>query len=198
MTPENNNLAIEDTKSLTLAEKLANKKRSNKTGEVALLLDESSSMSIFIEPGKSRIQALMNIVKDIPGDPFTIAFASDCRIISKSEALTAGGGTSMASAFKLAKENGYDRVMIVTDGEAGDPTAALIEATGMDIGIMYVGSGDPPEFLQKLAALSGHVVTAEDLKKQKEITGKLTLLLGAGSDNKDPDKIGGNKGPIIL
>jgi hypothetical protein len=56
---------------------------------------------------------------------------------------------------------------------------------------MYVGKPElKPEFLDQLARCSGTLVTTEDLKKVKEVTGKVQLFLSAAKVKKD--------GPICL
>jgi hypothetical protein len=43
---------------------------------------------------------------------------------------------------------------------------------------MYIGPGEKPDFLDKLAALSGGFATKEDLTKPKLLADKVTKLLG--------------------
>jgi hypothetical protein len=53
----------------------------------------------------------------------------------------------------------------------------------MNVKIMYVGSGTRPAFLDRLAKASGGVATTDDLKEQKQLTDKITLLLTPAVDD---------------
>lgn len=161
---------------LTLKERLA-LKRQPLAGGACLLLDVSSSMSISIEPGERRIDALRKIVAAIPGNPPTYAFADNIRKIQKSEVPNPCGFTYMGVAFTALKLEGHKSVIMVTDGEASDKTAALQAVEGLTVQIMYVGSGPEPEFLKELAKKAGGFCTLENLRKPKELAEKITRLL---------------------
>ena len=183
MTPNNElektNQKIQkpQTSNLTLAQRL----QLNKIAK-ALLLDVSGSMMSECEPGCSRIEALRNIVSNLPAVGRIFAFNNSCHPCLKDAIPNPSGGTFMANAFEHIKAKGISQVVLITDGEANDKANALASVVGLTVEILYVGPGDTPEFLLKLAKVAGgKVCTKEDLSKQKELTGKLTLMLEAGS-----------------
>ena len=177
---------IKQESNLTLVQKLKRLKNSP-----TLLLDTSGSMCFEIEPGVRRIDALRNIVKDLQAVNI-YSFSSECQRITRDTIPDPSGSTYMSKAFRLLKENGVKNIILLTDGECDsyDAETALEQAKGLNIQIMYIGSGEAPEFLKKLAACSGSFCTIEDLKKPKELTEKLRLLI-SGPENE-------NKGTIIL
>jgi len=157
-----------------------------------LVLDISSSMNIAIEPEKRRIDALRDIVKALSVRPPTIVFSDQARLLASNEDIpNPSGGTYMERAFSLAKQNGYKNLLLITDGEASKENFALEAAQSLNVQIMYVGSGNYPQFLEDLAAQSGSFCTIEDLTKPKELGEKIRLLLSAGDGEI-------NKGPICL
>jgi hypothetical protein len=176
----------------TLAERLAARRIILSTGK-CLLLDTSASMSIDIEPGQSRIDALREIVKAIHGDIPTFHFGSQCFKIDKNKIPDPSGYTAMHKAFEAAKAEGFKSVLLITDGEPDSEDAALNAANGLNIQIMYVGSGKKPEFLDKLAKACGNYCTVDDLKEPAKLTEKIQLYLSAGSEK--PSEA---RGPICL
>jgi hypothetical protein len=183
-------LIKEDEKKLTLTERLEMKKQNKSKG---LILDISGSMTDEIEPGFRKIDALRDIVKELKGGFTTIVFNSHACVKENRKIPEPSGGTVMSSAFKLTKENGIREAIMITDGDCNqfDKEAALHEVEGLKLQIMYVGKPElKPEFLDQLARCSGTLVTTEDLKKVKEVTGKVQLFLSAAKVKKD--------GPICL
>jgi hypothetical protein len=141
-----------------------------------------------VEPGKSKIEALRDIVTNIECSAI-YAFNDTCVKIDKDNIPNPSGGTYMANAFKYVKAEGFHDALLLTDGEANDKDAALSEVgDDFKVQIMYIGAGPKPDFLNQLAAKAGSFCTIEDLKKPKELTEKVQLLLGAGK----------NEGPICL
>lgn len=155
---------------LSLKERIA-LKRSRK----ALLLDISSSMNTEIEPGKTRLDALKDIVSGIPTETLKIAFNSYAYTVNEMP-LHGSGATKMSLAIEMAKSMGYKAALMITDGEATDKLAALESIKGFDLQTMYVGSGERPAFLDQLSRKA----TTEDLKMMKELTAKIVLLLEEG------------------
>ena len=176
--------------SLSLVERL--KARKVALSNKVLLLDVSSSMSISIEPGKSRIDALREIVQSIAGKPVTIVFSTDARIASKDSIPDPDGCTYMSKAFNLAKDQGFKEALLITDGEASDKDEALNAVENLKVQIMYVGGVERPTFLDELASKAGSFATTEDLKCTKAIAEKVRLLLGSGEETET------KKGPICL
>lgn len=180
-----NELTKEDNKNLTLKERLEMRKLSRKT---CLILDISASMNSYIEPGMSKISALRDIVSGIRGNPICIMFSTEARIGDKDHIPDPRGCTNMSPAFVLAKDQGFKEALMITDGEASDRERALKVVEGLKLQIMYVGAGPAPDFLNQLASKAGSFCTIEDLKKPKELTNKIQLLLDSGN----------KKGNIIL
>ena len=183
-----NEIQQDGKRSLTLSERLALKRGITK---FAILCDDSGSMFTDVEPGQSRIDVLRNIVKELADAPI-IVFSDDARIADKNSIPEPCGGTYFSKALQLAKDHGILNVVLLTDGAnaKSDEAITLEIAKGMNIRIMYIGTGERPEFLSKLANQSGSFATTEDLKKPKEIKEKIQLLLDAGKQEQ--------KGPICL
>lgn len=158
----------------------------------ALLLDISGSMQSDCEPGLTKIQALRDIVSNLKGNHKVYAFNTSCHPCLKTAIPDPTGGTYMAGAFDALKQQGIRSVVMITDGEAQDKQAALDAVKGLTLQIMYVGPGQKPSFLDELAkAGNGGFCTVEDLKQQKELTEKITLLIEGCSGNEQ-------RGPICL
>jgi len=180
---DNNNIQ-KTTSTLTLSQRMAARKLNNNT---VLLLDVSGSMYSDIEPGKSKISALRDIVSNIPGSPVIFAFNDSTQGCTKNTVLNPCGGTKMSQALEHLKLRGHNKIIMITDGEAQDKEQTLISAAGMSIQILYIGAGQKPDFLDKLcaAAANGSFATKEDLKQTKELSAKLQLLLDSGEKTKD-------------
>jgi len=175
---------------LSLAERLKERKLGKKT---CLLLDISGSMCALIEPEHRAIDALRNIVQGIVGNLVCITFNSQARLGTKNDIPEPSGGTVMSNAINLAKDQGFKEAIMITDGKDNsyDEEAALLATENFNLRIMYVGPGEKPEFLDKLAKKAGSFCTVEDLKKPKELTSKIQLLLADGNSET-------KKGPICL
>lgn len=167
------------TSSLSLKDRL-NVKRNMP----CILADISGSMSSNCEPGCRKIDALRSIIADLDGDPDVFAFHSRVDKVAKDYIPEPQGSTFMGRAFAHLKREGFRKVVMITDGEATDKDDALIEVEGLELKILYVGAGNKPSFLDDLAAKAGGFCSKEDLKFQKELTGKIQGLLGParGSD----------------
>lgn len=171
---------IQKTSSLSLAERLKAVKSFNSS--IVLLLDISGSMCSDVEPGQSRLDTLKKIVTSLVGKPRLIAFNNFAVEIIDVNLLEARGGTHMSRAIICAKELGFKSAIMLTDGDASrsDEELAINEVKDFNLQIMYIGSGEKPEFLNRLATKG--FATKEDLTKPKELTEKIQLLLGAGGD----------------
>lgn len=186
MTSENS-VANTYYKNLSLTERMKVKK----SQPPCLLLDTSGSMATEIEFGLSRIDALRDIVKGLQGSFRTFHFGSNTEEITQDKIPDPSGGTNLAGALAFIKHKGFTRALLITDGRPNSAAAALEEAKGMSLSIMYVGPHPKPQFLDDLAAACSGTCTVEDLTKTKEITEKVQLLLNTG------EKIN-QGGPIIL
>jgi hypothetical protein len=171
---------------MTLAERLK-AKTAFLGSDTVILCDTSSSMNTEIEPGKSRITALQDILKSLHGKLNLIEFNNYAMKVN--EISIPYGMTYYSEAFKLAKSLGFKNALMLTDGECSgnDKNDAIAESKELNLQIMYIGSGERPSFLDELGATS---VTVQDLRKGKEIAGKIQLLLGSPEETK--------KGPICL
>lgn len=173
---------------LTLSEKLKIKRKK------LLIIDISGSMNEEIEPGMTKIDAVRDIVKSIIGNK--IVFNSAAALLDINEEIPdPSGNTIMSKAFKLAKSLKYKEAIMLTDGNnvSYDQEIALNEVgEGMlKLQIMYIGTGERPAFLDRLAAKAGGFCTTEDLKMTKELETKLQLLLGSSD-------VSLSKNPICL
>lgn len=161
----------------SLAERFKSKAIST---DACLLLDISGSMSSDCEPGRSKIEALRDIIKGIIGNPTLYAFDSRVEKVDKNSIPAPHGSTFMGRAIERAKADGFTSAIMITDGEASDPDDALNSVKDFKLQVMYVGPGPRPPFLDKLA--SGFV-SSHNLSQPKEISEKIQLLLNPGSDN---------------
>ena len=169
-----NELEKQDNTGMTLSERLRSKRE-----EKVLLCDYSGSMGWDCEPGYKRIEALRDTLKEIPNKTRIYAFNTSTRPVKDANDIpNPQGGTRMAQAFEYLKREGVKSIILLSDGAANDPTQALAAAAGLSIQIMYIGPGEKPDFLDKLAALSGGFATKEDLTKPKLLADKVTKLLG--------------------
>lgn len=148
----------------------------------ALLLDTSGSMNWSVEPGQTRIGALRNIVNNLKMAGNIYYFNDVCQACLKDAIPNPAGGTMMSVAFNYLKSQGIKKVIMITDGEAVDKVEALNAVIGLELQVMFVGSGEVPEFLNELVRVSGgSFATKENLTLPKELTAKIQLLLGAGT-----------------
>lgn len=171
---------IKPYEELTLLERYK-KRKSNK----ALLLDVSSSMSIHIEPGQKRIDALRNIVKNIHHRMF--AFNTEVKDCFAGSVPDPSGGTWLSPALERLKELGIAEAVVLTDGEVNveDQAKTLESVKGIKLQVLYIGSGPEPEFLSKLARETGGSCTVEDLTQQAELEERVIKLLGPVSEEKE-------------
>jgi len=157
-----------------------------KRNATALILDLSSSMNEDCEPGRTKLEALYDIVAGLTGQFDIICFNDSAWKCSKDEIPTNGKGcTYMSTAIHLCKTEGIKAAIMITDGDASDKSSTLGAATGFGLQIMFVGGGKKPAFLDELAKKCGGYCTKDDITLTKEITAKVQLLLGSGETKKD-------------
>jgi hypothetical protein len=173
-------LTLNTNRNLTLSERLSLKK----SGRV-LLLDVSGSMSSDCEPGKTKIDALREVVAGIKYQPKMFAFSSDTAECDKDTIPRPNGGTRLGRALAYMKDKGHDKIIVITDGMVDDPDLCLEMAKKTNIQIFYIGVGEKPKFLEELAAAAGgNFCTKEDISAgARELQGKLQLLLGPGDSS---------------
>lgn len=168
-------LTIRDDEHLSLRDRLRLKKNAP-----VLLLDVSGSMSEWLEPNRTKIDALKDIVNNINVPVELFAFSSHVEPVTKDSIGSPRGGTRLSPALKeLIKRNKKD-VVIITDGnvELHDQTESLdLAMQGFSFKILYVGLGEPPDFLKQLGKFGSGFCKKEDLKFTKELTDKVIKLL---------------------
>lgn len=124
-------------------------------GRPVILLDRSGSMAAMMRNGASRLENALEAVKDAAGGALILAFGSSVEEVSDVRGLFPSGSTAMHLAFSEAKRRGASRVAIVTDGEPDSPAMALEAARGLRVSIVFIGDGEPTEFLRDLADQTG-------------------------------------------
>lgn len=149
----------------------------------ALLLDVSGSMAEDCEPGRTKIEALREIVPTV-GAAAMYAFADAVSRIHSSAIPGPGGQTMMAPVFRRAKRDKHQSVVLITDGCATDPEAEVLDAAvGLHLDIFYVGPAPKPDLLDKLAKQCGGQAHQASLRKTKELAVAIRGLLGPGGRN---------------
>jgi hypothetical protein len=138
-------------------------------------------MNSYCEPGHKKIDALRSIVASLKTIPAMYAFNDTCVKLLTRDIPAPYGGTRLSVALNKIKADGHRKAIIVTDGEVDhyDQELSLNLAKEIELKVLYVGVGDEPEFLKKLAKLSGGFCTKEDLTKPKELEMKLAGLIEA-------------------
>lgn len=161
---------------LTLTEKLHLHRSS-----VALILDTSGSMNSDCEPGLSKIQALRNIVQSLPQENNFWWFNTNFGNCTKDTIPNPSGSTYLGKILQHLQNTGQKNAVVITDGDISDKALTISAVKGMNLKIMYVGSGNRPAFLDTLAKACGGFATTEDLKQTKQLAKKIQLLLGPTS-----------------
>jgi|SRR5579864_878135 len=151
-----------------------------------IVVDTSFSMASDVEPGQTKYEAVIAILKGLNGNPKVWAFSDHVRETTIDELEKAGphGGTVLSPVLQRMKDQGYREAVVITDGEVNDydQDASLKAVEGLVLKVLYVGPGEKPEFLEKLANASGGFCDKDDLHFVSELTGKVQLLLGETPD----------------
>jgi len=145
-----------------------------------LLLDTSISMDDDDGAGR-RIELLCEAVEAVNMSVPMFSFSSQThRVESVAELLNLGGCTFFGQAFQHIKRQGYSSAVFITDGECHDSEAALREAKGLHLDIVYVGPEPMPAILRRLSEVSYQgTLQIGDLKKPVELGSRLAGLLAS-------------------
>ena len=130
--------------------------------DAVIIVDVSGSMGAHdSRNGQMRydvaIQELATLQASMPGKLAIIAFSSSVEFVPGGEPEFEGGGTDLAGALRFPKICDVEdiKMVVISDGEPGDPTTALHVAGTIkaSISTVYVGpeGGRGAAFLEKLA-----------------------------------------------
>jgi hypothetical protein len=173
-----------------------------------LAVDISGSMEGPVEAtGNRKIDELRNVVRELNGDGepvpmigFGIAVLGGVAVPNQVAVIETipepQGNTPIGAAIRLAKAEGANHIVVVSDGGATDDAIEAAQAFGGPIDVYYVGDkGDYGErIMQEIARVSGGQCNTTTLGKPKELASGIRGLLTAG-----PLQItGGDNGPILL
>ena len=136
--------------------------------DALVIVDTSGSMAANDSRGrKSRyevaLEELAKLQASMPGKVAVVAFSDSVEFVPGGVPMLMGGGTDLAGALRFARlaDGAGMRFVVVSDGIADDPDAAIYE-TGLfeaPISSVYVGPENDRDggraFLQRLARESG-------------------------------------------
>lgn len=151
--------------------------------KVCLLLDVSGSMGDPAEPGIRKIDALRRVVRDLSA-PSIFAFSRSCKRVTRETIPEPDGGTALHLAFARIKSAGMTRSVLITDGLPDDEDAAIREAQGLALDILYVGPAPKPDFLDRLARAAkpgsrADQATLAGTAATPQLRQRVQLMLGA-------------------
>jgi hypothetical protein len=142
-----------------------------KNPKIALLADTSGTMI------GSPIIKLRELIAGF-NNFRRFVFDTTCRELDPSQEVgEAGGFTDMAAAFRLLKSEGIQHTVMITDGQPNSEKDALREAIGLKIDVLYVGPEPAPEFLEKLANMTGGNYRASSLHDVLKLDTQIRGLL---------------------
>ena len=196
--------------------------RVKQTENSFLLIDCSGSMSEKMRNGRERISGLREVVsqvqsqKQVPmvafgprmveGKPVTydMIYSGEADRLQAlpwgfvTEVPDPGGNTPLKEAIEFARVQGAGRLVVISDGEPGDPQGCMEAARmfGGRIDVIFVGDeGDMGSiFLERLAESTGGQRYQGDLTDPKMLSGAVVgLLMGevletVGDDEPDVDE----------
>lgn len=154
---------------------------------VMLLLDGSSSMNHLLKNGLTRMTALGAAVREVQAEfacPM-IAFTAG-RAFFVSDAPASGkGGTPLLAAIDLALKKGATRLVVVSDGMPGDPTACIARVVDAKVRTDVIFVGNPDDygrgFMQEISAATGGKEFLGDLSEQRALKNAIVGLLEGGA-----------------
>lgn len=145
----------------------------NPRATTGLLLDVSYSMN---GDPINKMRALAEGLRQFR----TFTFSDRCRELMPNEAVgEVEAGTKMHTAFAHVKASGIVHCVIITDGQPDDEGAALTQAMGLQVDVLYVGPAPAPPFLEKLANATGGKYGQASLDALKELETRVRGLLPA-------------------
>lgn len=160
----------------------------HETSKHNLLIDVSGSMEDHVyEEGKDRRESttkraiLEDLLTKLPEGITKFAFSYSVKEFTGTLPFE-GAGTRMDNAFRVMKDKGKRELVLITDGMPDNAESALEESKGLKIDIIYIGPQPQPDFLSKLAGMTGGTFTNINLIKAgatKELENKIQLLLNA-------------------
>lgn len=151
-------------------------------GSTCLLLDVSGSMAESCEPGRSKIEALREIVITLRCAAI-YAFADRAAPCAATAIPEPGGQTMMSLAFQRAKRDRHTACVLITDGLPSElEDDVLRAAAGLRIEIFYVGPSPKPAILDRLARAGKGTAHQSSLRAdaRKMLTTKIAGLIEAG------------------
>lgn len=162
---------------MSLFQTLKPKPKSSAGSSCCLLLDISGSMDITVatesEDGLEprRIDLLFRAVRDTPECSGLKAFMFNTRCYpvecipdpAQSASFVPTGSTNLEDAFMTVKAAGFYNAILVTDGVPDSAEKSLAAASGMKLGIIYIGNPPVPLFLQRLAEATNGTFQIADL-----------------------------------
>lgn len=152
-----------------------------------VIVDTSGSMNTHDDLPQTRYERACNelaaLQNSMPGKIAVLAFSDQVMFCPDGIPYQYGGGTDLAKALKFAKLADLPgmRMILISDGEPNDPSAALEVAKTFKtkIDVIYIGNESLPtgrNFLQKLAnATGGQTVTADRAQHLLETATRLLL-----------------------
>jgi CBS domain-containing protein len=201
-----NNKLIRMAEKTTAIKSLKDLVRARTSENSALLIDVSGSMAAFMRNGKTRIAGLREVVAglqskratpmiafglkaDVPMHPLEPMVQSE-EVGFVTEVPDAHGGTPMGAAIRMAAQNGFGRLVVISDGGPTDDAMGAAMEFGGRIDVIFVG--DPGSsgsaFLDAMAKATGGQRFEGDLSDVKEITGAVVgLLNGEVLEEEDDD-----------
>lgn len=168
---------------------------------INLLVDASGSMNDGMRNGKTKMQGLQEVVTDLKSKrPLKmIAFGGrrGGAYLCDDGVPHAGGGTPLHLAIDLAKQQGFGRVIVISDGQPDSKELAMQAARnfGGQIDVVYVGDPFDPNqpwidgemFLRTLAESTGGSEFHGDLSQPKELSKGIIGLLVQGTPEEDEE-----------
>lgn len=156
--------------------------------DVMVIVDVSGSMNMpDSRRGQSRyeiaLEELAQLQASMPGKIAVVGFSDTAELAPSGKPRMMGSGTDLAGALRFARmADGHDmRFVVVSDGIADEPEAAISVARGFEarIDTIFVGPESDREggrlFLQHLAAASGGQSVTADCAQ--DLAEKVTMLL---------------------
>lgn len=154
-----------------------------------LLLDTSSSMACSVEYQDGQpIRAIDNLRTLTEAEQFKqlrkFSFNNTIQEIG-GWIPEPKGGTDLTNAFQYLKQQNCKHIVLLTDGRPDNEESALLEVVGLKVDIYYIGKGETPDFLIRLAKQCGGSVGHSELLTEnlQQIGQVIAGYLEGGSDS---------------